>query len=345
MSHKTKNRLSLRSNTTGKNDNTKKNGKTGKNNRTKKSKDMAPIQIREKYVSFTSDFGFKKLFGTEVNKDLLLSFLNEVLRGQETIVDITYLDKEQLGPVKASRRSVFDIYCKNDQGDYIIVEMQNEEEDYFEERTIYYSTFAVNQQGVKGKDWNFRFKRVYIVGILNFILDKKNPDYYHHEVGLLDKKTYDVYSDKLQIVYIELPKFKKEETELETLLDKWLFTIKHLSDLEGRPEALHENVFDSLFQQAAVANLTKEEYDSYSWEIVDAWNNYAVMETKFNRGHEKGLQEGLEKGMKRGLEKGLEKGMKKGLEKGIMKGREIERQSIINMLREQGISEDILERI
>ena len=223
---------------------------------------------RERYINPYTDFGFKKLFGTEMNKDLLISFLNALFNGQEVITDITYLPTEQFGNY-GSRRAIFDVYCNTEKGEKIIVEMQKNEQAFFKDRSVFYASFPIQQQGQRGSDWNFELKSVYTIGILNFVFDedKNDTDYLHHEVKLMDTSKKTVFYDKLTFVYLEMPKFNKTEDELVTMFDKWLFVLKNLTRLFDRPKALQEKIFKKLFEQAEIARFTPEEMMAYEESI------------------------------------------------------------------------------
>ncbi|WP_239060715.1 Rpn family recombination-promoting nuclease/putative transposase, partial [Bacteroides sp. 519] len=186
---------------------------------------MGSEGLIEKYINPYTDFGFKKLFGTELNKDLLISFLNSLLPDGQVIKDVTYLNAEHLGTLEADRRAVFDVYCENEQGEKFLVEMQKGEQQFFKDRSVFYTTFPIREQAVKGKSWNYELKAVYTVGILNFTFDSNNNDYYHHEVRLVDIATQEVFYDKLTLIYLEMPKFNKTEYELENMFDKWMFVL------------------------------------------------------------------------------------------------------------------------
>jgi predicted transposase/invertase (TIGR01784 family) len=180
------------------------------------------MRIKDKYISPFTDFGFKKLFGTEMNKDILMDFLNELLKkDQGKIVDLTYLPLEQLGRSIDTRKAIFDIYCENQKGEKFIVELQKAPQNYFKDRSVYYSTFPIQQQAQKGL-WNFKLEAVYTIGILDFIFaeDQDDQEVFHHEVKLVDQSTQKVFYDKLTYIYLEMPKFKKTEEELETFRKK-----------------------------------------------------------------------------------------------------------------------------
>ena len=264
---------------------------------------MESRDLKDRYVNPYTDFGFKKLFGTEINKDLLISFINSLLHGREVVKDLTYLNTEHLGTSEADRRAVFDVYCENEKGEKILVEMQRGIQQYFKDRSLYYATFPIREQGQKG-EWDYRLKSVYIIGILNFTFDKDNDDYYHHEVQLLDNQTKEVFYDKLTFIYLEMPKFNKTEDELNGMFEKWLFVLRNLSRLMERPKALQERVFTKLFEAAEIAKFTKTEYDNYeeSLKVYRDWKNMIVTEKKISweEGHEIGKEEGREEGIEEG---------------------------------------------
>ena len=249
------------------------------------------MRIKDRYISPFTDFGFKKLFGTDPNKDILIDFLNELLRKDEgEIKDINYLSKEQLGRTIDDRKAIFDIYCENNKGEKFIVEIQKAKQNYFKERSIYYSTFPIQQQSEKGK-WDFELKSVYTIGILDFVFDedKEDNEVYHHEVQLFDKQTQRVFYDKLTYVYLEMPKFTKKEDELETHFDKWLFVLKNLEDLTKRPARLQEKVFRKLFKQAEIANYSDAEYTEYE-ESLKAYRDLKnSIDTAFSEGMAEGM--------------------------------------------------------
>ena len=219
-----------------------------------------------RYINPYTDYGFKYLFGTEPNKDITLELVNALLQGKEVIKSLTLLPAEQLGDTEEDRRSVFDIYCENEKGDKIIIEMQKADQPWFKDRSVYYSSFPIRSQGEKGK-WLFGLKAVYTIGILNFVFDddKDDTEYYHHIVQLMDVEKKEVSYDKLTYIYLEMPKFRKTEDELVTMADKWLYALKYLPELLERPKALQERIFSKFFEVAEVAALSKEEYAKY-WE-------------------------------------------------------------------------------
>ena len=256
--------------------------------------------IEDRYISLLTDFGFKRIFGTKPNKDLLINFLNSLFDGLQVIKDVKYLNSEHVGDVFAERKPIFDVYCENEHGEKFIVEMQN-------------AYFPIREQPPKGAEWNFQLKHVYTVALLNFDLEEEAFDKndINHDVGLLDKKTLKVFNDKLSFKYVEIAKFNKTEEELDTLYDKWLYVLKNLSRLDERPSALKEKVFTKLFEEAEIAKFTPTELKEYE----DSLKAYRDVKNSIDTALEKGREEGMAKCMAEGMEKGMAEGLAKGMEK------------------------------
>ena len=295
---------------------------------------MGSEGLHERYINPYTDFAFKLLFGTELNKELLISFLNALLHGEEHIKEITYLNSEHLGTQERDRRAVFDIYCENEQGEIFLVEMQKGEQAFFKDRSIYYATFPIREQAIKGSEWNYQLKAVYTVAILNFVFDDKDDDYFHHEVKLVDMRTKKVFYDKLTFIYLEMPKFNKTEYELETMFDKWMFVLRNLSRLMERPVALQERVFERLFKAAEIANFDRKELIEYEDSLKNYRDWYSVVSTAEQKGIQKGIQEGIEKGIQKGIEEGIQKGIQEGEKK--------KQYEIARNLKSLGIAPDII---
>lgn len=260
--------------------------------------------IREKYVNPFTDFGFKKLFGEEPNKDLLLDFLNELLREQEgEIKELIYLKTEHLGAGDTDRRAIFDLYCENERGEKFIVELQKSKQNFFKDRTLYYATFPIQEQA-KRADWNYELKAVYTVAILDFVFDedKAEQNKYRYDVKLTDIDTCKVFYDKLTFIYLEMPKFTKGVEELSTRFEKWLYVLKNLNRLERIPDRLRERIFERLFEVAEVAKFSREELQSYE----DSLKYYRDLKNSLDTAFEEGKVEGLREVIKNGSTAGVD---------------------------------------
>jgi predicted transposase/invertase (TIGR01784 family) len=261
---------------------------------------LIEMMVIEKYINPFTNFGFKKLFGTEPNKDLLIDFLNEViLPKQRRIKDLSYKKNDQLGATEFDRKAIFDLYCIGSNNERFIVEMQKAKQNYFKDRTVFYSTFPIQEQAQRG-DWDYKLSEVYTVGVLDFTFsdeslssqkekDKKenNSAEVRHVVKLKDQKCQ-VFYDKLTFIYLEMPNFTKTEEELETTYDKWLYVLKNLSNLSNRPEKLQEKIFQRLFETAEIAKFSPEEKDQYEESLKSYRDLKNVIDTAYGEGKNEG---------------------------------------------------------
>ena len=252
-------------------------------------------QVEERYISLLTDFGFKRIFGTAMNKDLLICFLNSLFNGRQVVKDVSYLNPEHVGDVYTDRRAIFDVYCEGENGEKFIVEMQNAYQTYFKDRSLFYSTFPIREQAA----------------LLNFDMNEEafEKEKIRHSVQLCDTATHKVFYDKLEFIYVEIAKFNKSLEELETLYDKWLYALKNLYKLTQRPKELCDKVFDRLFEEAEIAKFTPQELREYEASKIA----YRDIKNSVDTAKREGIAEGMEKGMeKKSLEiakKMLTKGM------------------------------------
>ncbi len=247
-------------------------------------------EFSEKYINPFTDYGFKKLFGEEPNKDLLLDFLNELLKEEQgQITDLTFLKTEQLGTSDIDRKAIFDLYCENEKGEKFIVELQKSKQNFFKDRTVYYSTFPIREQA-KRADWDYELKAVYTIAILDFVFDsdRNEPNKIRYDVKLSDIDTKKVFYDKLTFIYLEMPKFNKTVDELETRFDKWLFVMRNLNRLDKVPDKLKEQIFDKLFESAEIARFTPDQVRSYE----DSLKYYRDLKNSLETARDEGKIEG-----------------------------------------------------
>jgi len=245
--------------------------------KTEKTKTLT-IEDLGVYINLLTDFGFKRIFGI---KELMLNFLNTILDIEGGIKDLRYGNPEKLGFSQFERKAVYDLYCVTGNDEEIIVEIQSAPQLYFKDRTLLYAARLINEQSVKGKDWNFKLPQVYSINILNFRLEealqplgmeikRADENKYVWKVQLIDCETGELFYEKLTLFYIELPGFTKELSELKTLFEQWIFIIKHLHELNDLPEELsNDEVFEHLFEIAKIARMTKKEVNNYLKNLND----------------------------------------------------------------------------
>lgn len=240
------------------------------------------------FINPFTDFGFKKIFGEEQNKDLLIDFLNELLATQnQHISDLVFKKNDRLGSDDLDRKVVFDLYCENEEGEKFTVELQKAKQAFFKDRMLYYSSFSVQEQGQKG-DWDYQLKAIYVIAILDFVMDEDNSDkIVVSKNKMMDIDRYKVFYDKLTFVTLQMPNFSKKEHELESNFDKWLYVIKNLHKLDHIPERIQERVFQKLFKVASYTALSKEEKAKYE----DSLKYYNDLKNSLDTAQQEGYQE------------------------------------------------------
>lgn len=218
----------------------------------------------------------------------MIDFLNSILPPHHRIADLTFKNTEQLGQTAEDRKSIYDLYCESTTGEQFIVELQRIKQDHFKDRTLYYATFPIIAQAKKGTGWLYDLKASYCISILDFNL----PDVTNNDViqNIQLKDQYgEVFSDKLSLIYFQMPKFTKTEQQLVTNLDKWLFYIKNLKDLDVIPQVFQGNpIFEKAFQKAQLANMNRDEWMSYETSLKTYRDNLATEKALLNQGIEIG---------------------------------------------------------
>ena len=244
-----------------------------------------------KYINPFTDVGFKRIFGQELSKPLLLDFLNSLFEGEKRIVNLTFLDKEQPALFEEDRSLIYDIYCETDEGEKIIVEMQNKSQPYFKNRSIYYVLESIARQGERGSSWNYEIDSVYLVAFLNFSpLDFKKQ--FRTDVVLAEKDTKEQFSDKLRMIYLQLPLFTKEADECENQVERWIYLLKNMETLNRLPWAAQSAVFKKLESIADVGGMTRAERLQYDEALKKYRDTISVFEGVRLEGRMEGNAEG-----------------------------------------------------
>ena len=277
------------------------------------------------FINPFTDVGFKKIFGQEMTKDLLIDFLNDLLVDEKNIRDIHFLDKELLPEFMGDRGVIYDIHCTTESGEQFIVEMQNRQQINFRERALYYLSRTISRQGERGTDWKFSLKAVYGVFFMNFRLDDM-PHKLRTDVVLADQDTHEQFSDKMRLIFIELPSFTKEEEECETDFERWIYVLKNMETLKRLPFKARKAVFEKLEKIVDIAALSKEEREKYDESIKVYRDTLATMAYAEEKG----------------IEKGIEKGRLEGRQEGFDEGRSEERLSNARKMKAKGLDREII---
>lgn len=250
-----------------------------------------------RFINPFTDMGFKHLFGEEASKSILIDFLNDLLEGEREVKDIKYLKTETLPEFAFGRGVIFDVLCTGNTGEQFIVELQNRSQLYVKDRFLYYMARAIDKQGVKGRDWNFSLCPVYGIFLLNFVLPPVPR--LRTDIALMDMDTGEQFSDRMRMIFLQLPLFCKEEEACETNLDKWFYILTRMDTLERMPWKAQKAAFEKLMERAETANFTPEEQARYEAQL-DA---YRVMNSAMEKSKQEGKEEGKEEGIREGEKK------------------------------------------
>jgi len=276
-----------------------------------------------RFIDPTSDFGFKKIFGEEANKDIIMSFINDVLELEAPLRDLDFSTRERLPETAEERKGIYDIFCEDADGNHFLIEMQKNRMAFIKDRMLYYSTFPIVAQAKKGKpyysydlpsedwrireatavvyggkeitpNWDFELKAIYCIAVLGYTLDDSKKAVNRNSLRN-DEPPYEPFYGKLKFVTVELPWFdeRKSEYSLDFHLNKWLYFLKYLPALESIPEAFkNDPIFRKAFRVAELAKLTPKERREYEINLKYMRDSYAMLTTSYNRGKTEGKIEG-----------------------------------------------------
>ena len=256
-----------------------------------------------RFIDQRVDWAFKRIFGSEDTKECLITFLNGLFEDELVIKDVTFAKTEKLGLRPDDRGVVFDVYCITNEDKHIIVEMQKKEQEYFADRALYYTARAIVQQGVRGI-WDYHLAPVYTVCFMDFVSSSPILKKFRTDLVLTDLQTRQLVSDRMRIVYLQLPLFDKHtEAECMDIFDCWIYIMKNMNMFEQMPFSEKYPVFRKLAEIGDLRKLSREELELYDEDIKNMRDIYATRKFDEKRGMEKGMKKGMEKGMKKGMAK------------------------------------------
>ena len=303
-----------------------------------------PIPVAmSRFINPFTDIGFKIIFGSEMNKDVLIQFLNALLDGEHVIEDLKFLDKENNNDNIHDQIIIYDIYCRTSTGEYIIVEMQNAWHCNFLDRTLYYVCRSIAKQQHKPVNKygeNYKIASVYGIFLMNF-REGGLPARSRIDTVVADRETGVVINNHFRQIYLQFPYFNKELSECETLFDKFMYTLKNMDNWDRMPAALKEQVFERLAHLAERANLSEADQIAYD-KAVDS---YRVSSRVMQDHYELGLEEGIQKGVKKGRAEGIEEGIQKGKAEGIEEGEHLTNLKNATNMKHLGVSPDIISQV
>ena len=242
--------------------------------------------MQTKYINILTDFGFKRIFADENNKDLLIDFLNSILSFQNIQVqDITYKNTEFSGESDDDKKVILDFYCISDKGEHFLVEVQRAKQKYFHKRILFYASRLIQEQGIKETKWDYNFNGVYCIGILEFEIAPNEKVFNRYRI--LNEETYQPLIEDFGIILIDLTKFNKQVHELTSNFDRWIYILKNLDKINEVPKQLNEGLFVKLFKLAEFRAMNKEQQRAY----MDSLKRYNDWQNVLDYAHEEGYHE------------------------------------------------------
>ena len=290
-----------------------------------------------RYANILMDYWFKRTFGSEGNKRLLILVLREIIPEMD-IKDLSYTNREHHSPFPDEHGVVFDIGCISADGTRFVVEMQLAQQYFLMERALFYSTFSVQEQLKKGEE-TYSFMPVYFIALMDFSLHNDDPERFLYKYDILETTSGELMTDKLHFYFLELPKVRTI-SQSSTELEKFCYAMHNMTVLKSRPREMTSEIFEILFNCAEIAKFTPEEKVKYEHDMTTERDR----RNQLYFSHEEGRKEGREEGRAEGREEGIVE----GLEKGRAEGRKAiaeERESIAARLRARGFGPEEIREI
>jgi predicted transposase/invertase (TIGR01784 family) len=255
-----------------------------------------------KFLDPKNDIAFRRIFGSEKNKDILIHFINDVLdlEGKDKIEQVTLEPTIQDPEIASKKQSVIDVLCKDGNGVQIIVEMQVGPQEGFEKRAQYYAAKAYSRQLNKGKKEGGRYKdlkAVIFIAICNHLIFKDKQEYLSRHI-ITDKKTHSQDLKDFSFTFVELAKFNINQIEqLTSIVEKWCYFFKYapttkeadLLKIIGK-----DKVIERAYEELNQFGWSEEELAAYESEEKRIMDNQATEDYIFNQGIEKGIEKGIE---------------------------------------------------
>lgn len=280
-----------------------------------------------RYADLKNDYMFKRIFGTEECKDILIMFLNQIISDTE-ILDVRFINTEVLGMTEEDSKIVVDIACITSDGSEFIVEMQNARQEHFRERALFYTSYPLQHQKAVARQkheshpdgakftWDFNLTPIRLIAILNFAFEHHEnwpQEKYSSSYHIMEDESGERLTDKLQYIFLELGRFRKSANELVTPWDKWMYLFKNLGEMTSRPEMFAGSEYNHLFESANFCTFTPEEYQEYQQHENMEYDYQNCLDYRYKEG----INVGIERGMLKGIEKKAEETARKCIELGM----------------------------
>ena len=257
-----------------------------------------------KFLDPKNDIAFRKIFGSEEHKDILIHFINDILEleGISQIEEVEFLSTIQDPEIASKKQSIVDVLCRDISGTQVIIEMQVAPTKGFEKRAQYYAAKAYSRQLNKGQEEDGIYenlKEVIFIAIADYVVFPDKTEFKSDHV-ILDKSTHEHDLQDFSFTFIELPKFKKTKIEeLDTILDKWCYFFKYAAKTSESDMAKIASSYKTIGDAYEVVNQynwNEKQLIAYEQEKKRVWDNIAALNYQLDKAEAKGIAKGLTKG-------------------------------------------------
>lgn len=256
-----------------------------------------------KFVDVKNDVAFRKIFGNEKKTNILISFLNAILKleGDKAIKEVSLKNPYQFPRVAGEKATIIDVGATDNMGRQFVIEMQVPNADGFDKRVQYYTCRDYSMQIKSGDDYA-KLKPTFFIGILDFNFFK-SPDYMSHHI-IVNGKTYEHKLKDIQFTFVELKKFNLKIDEINTLSEKWIFFIKNAKNLKLIPENVNDEGLKEAYKDAEKHSWNREELRQYDNAAIAIQDERGKLAKAIRTGESTGIKIGKKEGRKIGKKEG-----------------------------------------
>lgn len=240
-----------------------------------------------KFVDVTNDIAFRKIFGDENRKEVLISFLNAVLclKDDTIILDVSIQQPFLFPDWNTGKVSILDLKAKDNTGKTYIIEMQIAKVEGFDKRILYYASKSYSSQISRGDEYE-KLMPTFFIGILDFVATE-NTNYMSRHI-VKDVETGEHFIKDIEFNFIELPKFNKKQEELSSIIDQWVYFIKNAENIDVIPDNIADKGLKVAYQQADKHNWSVDELEAYDKIFIREQDDRG----KVSFAHKEGIKEG-----------------------------------------------------
>lgn len=277
--------------------------------------EMKKERTVQRYVDILTNGGFKALFGDINNKEAVMAIINALLPEHRQVADIEYLPTERQGQMEDNKEYRYDFMCRDSSGAMFIVELQRYREKSWFKRCVSYAARAYDRQNRRGE--NYDVPPVYLIGLMGTEIDHPDQEFwrdrYVSEYTFREKEANDLLDETIVIIFAELVRFDKAESECMTDMDRMLFILKNMGRLDRQPELLRREIYTKIFEACEIARFNEDKLIQFNKDMYDERRRNGELAAAIEEGMEKGLEKGLEKGREEGIAEAVRKMLAAGL--------------------------------